>query len=76
MTIICPRCGLRIELRARWLTITHCPRCTARSRTIVELFSSRVPAEVLCAGDSLPRAHADSHTGRDGESTGTMVQAR
>lgn len=45
----CPRCGLRITLRAHWLAIRYCPRCLARSHTIVELFSSRLPTEVLYA---------------------------
>ncbi len=51
----CPRCGLSIALRVRWLAIKHCPRCVARSRTIVELFSSQLPAPVLYGENWLPQ---------------------
>lgn len=57
----CPRCGLSLEVRSRWLTIRHCPRCVARSRTVVELLSSAVPADVVHASD-LPPAHAETRT--------------
>jgi hypothetical protein len=60
----CPRCGLSIALRSRWLAITHCPRCVARSHTIVELFSSRLPAPVLYVENWLPRADAEPHLAR------------
>jgi hypothetical protein len=60
----CPRCGLSIALRSRWLAITHCPRCVARSRTIVELFSSRLPAPVLYGENWLPGADAEPHHAR------------
>jgi hypothetical protein len=50
----CPRCGLSIEIRSHWLAVTHCPRCIARSRTAVELFSSEMPASLLHANGSLP----------------------
>jgi len=36
----CPRCGLSIKPRARWLAIEHCPRCLARARVPVTLFAS------------------------------------
>ncbi len=55
----CPRCGLSIEVRSRWLAITHCPRCVARARRAVELFSSRLPARTLYAENWRPRAEAD-----------------
>ncbi len=29
----CTRCGLRIRLRAPYLTVKHCPRCIAHART-------------------------------------------
>jgi hypothetical protein len=45
----CPRCGLSIAVRSRWLAIKHCPRCVARQRTVVELFGSRLPARVSYA---------------------------
>ncbi|MGO9751295.1 MAG: hypothetical protein ACLP8S_02010 [Solirubrobacteraceae bacterium] len=50
----CPRCGLGIEVRARWLTIRHCPRCVARSQTVVALFGSGLPADAFYAADSRP----------------------
>jgi DNA-directed RNA polymerase subunit RPC12/RpoP len=33
----CSRCGLTIAPRAQWLAVQHCPRCIARSRTLVIL---------------------------------------
>jgi hypothetical protein len=54
--LCCPRCGLSIEVRPRRAAIRHCPRCVARARVIVELFGSTLPADVLYAEDSLPRA--------------------
>jgi hypothetical protein len=64
----CPRCGLSIEVRSRWLAIRHCPRCVARTRTVVELFSSGLPADALYAFDSLPQASAE------GRATTTRAQ--
>jgi hypothetical protein len=52
----CPRCGLSIGIRSPWLAITHCPRCIARHRVAVLLFSSELPASVLYATGSLPSA--------------------
>ena len=49
----CPRCGLSIEVRTRRTAIRHCPRCVARSRVIVELFSSALPTDVLYDESSL-----------------------
>jgi hypothetical protein len=60
----CPRCGLSIALRSRWLAMAHCPRCVARSRTIVELFSSRAPARVPDGESCLPRADAEPYLAR------------
>ena len=50
----CPRCGLSIEVRAPWLTIQHCPRCVARTRTVVDMFSSGLPVDALYAAESRP----------------------
>ncbi len=55
----CPRCGLSIAVRPHRAAIRHCPRCVARSRVIVELFTSTLPADVLYAENSLPRADAE-----------------
>lgn len=55
----CPRCGLTIRPRAPWLTIEHCPRCLARSRTPVALFASTLPAAELNAADRLPAMRDD-----------------
>jgi hypothetical protein len=52
----CPRCGLSIQLRSQWLAIRHCPRCVARSRTAVEMFSSGLPTVELYANESVPQA--------------------
>jgi hypothetical protein len=60
----CPRCGLSIALRSRWLAVKHCPRCVARTHTIVELFSSRLPAHLLYAENRLPQAEAEPHIAR------------
>jgi hypothetical protein len=51
----CPRCGLTIKLRAPWLAIRFCPRCLARRQSVVELFSSALPAEALYAEGAAPR---------------------
>jgi len=50
----CPCCRLTIMPKVRSLAIRQCPRCLARTSTTVELFSSRLPADVLYARDSLP----------------------
>jgi hypothetical protein len=54
----CPRCGLSIEVRSRWLAIRHCPRCIARTRTVVELFGSGLPADARHGSDALSQAPA------------------
>jgi hypothetical protein len=38
----CPRCGLSLALKSQWPAMKHCPRCVARSRTLIELSSSPV----------------------------------
>jgi hypothetical protein len=43
----CPRCGLSIRPKARWMTIERCPRCLARARVAVKLFRSSLPAAEL-----------------------------
>jgi hypothetical protein len=50
----CPRCGLSFAPRTHWLTIKYCPRCIARAQTVVEMFSSQLPAQALYADDSFP----------------------
>jgi hypothetical protein len=54
----CPRCGLTIKLRTSWLTIRHCPRCVARSRTVIELFGSALPADPVYTANARPHAGA------------------
>jgi hypothetical protein len=51
----CPRCGLSIVVRPQRAAIRHCPQCVARSRMLVELFSSTLSADVLYDENSLPR---------------------
>ncbi len=36
----CPRCGLKVRLRASYLTLERCPRCLAKSRLAVSMFVS------------------------------------
>ena len=43
----CPRCGLSLLVQPHRAAIRHCPRCVGRNRLIVELSSSRAPAEML-----------------------------
>ena len=52
----CPRCGLTITPRVAWLSVRHCPRCLARTHTLVELFVTRLPAQALYAHGSEPQA--------------------
>jgi hypothetical protein len=54
----CPCCGLTITPRGRWLATSLCPRCLARTSTMVEPFSSGLPADVLYAGDCLANGDA------------------
>ena len=50
----CPRCGLSIKPRGGWLAIEHCPRCLARARVPVRLFSSRLPTAKLYSDGMAP----------------------
>jgi hypothetical protein len=43
LDLYCPRCRLSITPRARWLALEHCPRCVARTRTLVTLLPSDAP---------------------------------
>ena len=52
----CPRCGLTITPKARWLTIEHCPRCIARNGLAVSLFASTLPTAELYAAEAAPGA--------------------
>ena len=49
--LTCPRCRLSIRPRALSLQLVHCPRCVARTRTLVELFASTLPAERLYSSE-------------------------
>lgn len=40
----CPRCGLRVRLRAAFLAVEHCPRCLARSRKAVAMLAPETRA--------------------------------
>jgi hypothetical protein len=50
----CPRCGLTIRPKAGWLTVEHCPRCAARTRGLVSMFASTLPASELYASADRP----------------------
>jgi len=56
----CPRCGLSIAVRPHRTAIRHCPRCVGRSRVLVELFSSALPADVLYEEGSLPQVDGET----------------
>ena len=45
----CPRCGLSLAERFRASALSHCPRCIARRRTLVEMVQSRHPTGGLHA---------------------------
>jgi hypothetical protein len=68
----CPRCGLSIRPKARWLTVEHCPRCLARARVAVKMFSSPLPAAELYREGGAPRADGSSAsaTSRSGSRRG------
>ena len=46
----CPRCGLSIKPKARWLTIDHCPRCIARTSSAIKMLRTTSPADPRPAG--------------------------
>ena len=50
----CPRCGLSIRPKASWLAVEYCPRCMARARIPVKLFSSALPAAELYPEGQVP----------------------
>ena len=52
----CPRCGLSIRPKARWMTVEHCPRCLARARVAVEMIPSPLPASELYHEGGAPQA--------------------
>jgi hypothetical protein len=54
----CPRCGLSIRPKTRWMTIEYCPRCLARARVAVKMFSSALPAAELYREGQAPQADA------------------
>lgn len=62
----CPRCGLSIKPKTSWLTIEHCPRCIARARIPIKLFSSPLPTTELYRAGFAPNASAttDQAAGR------------
>jgi hypothetical protein len=45
-----PRCGLSIRPKVHWLALEYRPRCRARARIPVRLFSSALPASELYRG--------------------------
>jgi hypothetical protein len=68
----CPRCGLSIRPKARWMTIEHCPRCLARARVAVKMFPSPLPAAELYHEGGAPQADKRSAptTSRTGPNPG------
>ena len=66
----CPRCGLSIRPKVSWLAVEHCPRCIARARIPVKLFSSTLPAAELYPEGAVPTAEPRTVT------TSTLVRSR
>jgi hypothetical protein len=58
MYLNCPRCLLSIRLRHEGLAVRHCPRCVARSRVVVSMFTSPLMMRELRADGGAP-AEAD-----------------
>lgn len=52
----CPRCGLTITPKARWLALEHCPRCIATAKVAISLFASPLPPDRLYAAGAAPVA--------------------
>jgi hypothetical protein len=57
----CPRCGLSIRPKARWMAIEHCPRCLARARVVVNMFPSSLPATELYREGGAPKSTGGAH---------------
>ena len=58
----CPRCGLSIRPKASWLAVEYCPRCMARARIPVKLFSSALPAAELYPEGEVPNVRDEGLT--------------
>jgi hypothetical protein len=43
----CPRCGLAMLARPRWIAAKHCPRCVARAHKLVELLTDSAETDRL-----------------------------
>jgi hypothetical protein len=41
--LMCPNCGLHVRMIYEWVAIEHCPRCVARSQSVVRLLPSPPP---------------------------------
>jgi hypothetical protein len=41
----CPRCGVALVARSRWIAAEHCPRCVARARKLVVLLTEAAEAD-------------------------------
>jgi hypothetical protein len=58
--LMCPNCGLHVRVTYEWVAIEHCPRCIARSQSVVSLLSSPAPLRAkeylldLGSGDGEP----------------------
>lgn len=62
--LTCPRCRLTITPRVAWLGSKHCPRCIARDRVAVAMFSSTLGADELYADRGPPGEGGDGEAGR------------
>jgi hypothetical protein len=70
----CPRCHLSIRLRHVTLAARHCPRCLARRRVAVPMFTSNLKMR-----DLIGEGDGPSHDGapwRDPEVSRTCVEGQ
>jgi hypothetical protein len=52
----CPRCGLAMSARSRWIAAKHCPRCVARAHKLVVLLTDSAEADRLIRGVAVDEA--------------------
>jgi hypothetical protein len=58
----CPRCGLAMFGRSRWIAAQHCPRCVARAHKLVVLLTDSAEADRLIRGVALAEAQRTGGT--------------
>jgi hypothetical protein len=58
----CPRCGLVLVARSRWIAAEHCPRCVAQARKLVVLLTEAAEADRPPLRVTLDGAHCTGGT--------------